>query len=130
MSVFIHEPREIARMLGSYRLTRTDTGPEPEHLARALEAAHYANVAAYCLTYADWSAEEVRRFDCTIFAIHEAPPNRQAITPDGKRQLVRDLRSVLYNTVSNDGADFLPDSHRRVIEAAIRDLTDFLAEVR
>ena len=53
MSVFIHEPLALARMLGSYQLARTCLGPETSDLACALEAAHYANVSAYCLTYAD-----------------------------------------------------------------------------
>jgi hypothetical protein len=59
MSVILFDPQELANLYREYEAINPKVydAPGPEDMALALQAFHFANVSAYCLTYSDWAVE-------------------------------------------------------------------------
>src|SRR4051794_23237478 len=103
MSVILFTPEEIARTYREYEAIApaiTAYAPTKDNMALALTAFHYANVTAYCPTYSDWPHTEAGTFHDLAPVIEQAPLCWIS-GPRVMRRVVRQLRSFLYNAISN-----------------------------
>jgi hypothetical protein len=131
MSVILFTPEEIARTYRQYEAIApalSAYAPTKERVALALTAFHYANVMAYCLTYADWSHDRAGTFHDIEAAINAAP-RCWTTGPRTMRQVARQLRSFLYNSISNAGTCCLPDPYRQTLDGTASAIADFLAGI-
>lgn len=135
MSVILFSPDEIAQTARMYRACWPHIkayAPKPEEMDLTLQAFHYSNVMAYCLTYSDWSAEDAGRFTDLEPVIEATPlasggvlmfePSKNLLLKTAKQ-----LRSFLYNAVSNGGTDCLPEKYRETIRYAAECIVDNLS---
>ena len=138
MSVILFDTEEIVAVFARYRAWRgvhPHEGPDADDLGRAMVAVHYANRAAYAMTYQarpcrGQAGEDTIAFDARIVDRLEAAPICWTMDDRVARQLVRELGSLLYNCITNGGTDFLPSGYRSMIEWARRAVLEDLADLR
>jgi hypothetical protein len=132
MSVILFTPEEIAVTARHYEATYPGIrpyGPEPKEVNLALQAFHYANHMAYCLTYGDWAVDKATGAGhlTNLEGVVKSTPKVLGVTRLTMKRLARELRSYLYNAISNAGTECLPEPHRTVLESAARAIVDRLA---
>lgn len=131
MSVILFTPEEIARTYRDYEAILpaiTSYAPTKEKLALALTAFHYSNVTAYCLTYSDWQDTDAGRFH-DLAPVFEQAPLCWLSGPRVMRRVVRQIRSFLYNAISNAGTQCLPSPYLETLEAAASCIANHLAGI-
>lgn len=131
MSVIVLGTDELANMAQTFRALRVAYHLERidvEVFDAALQAAHIANVGALAYSYPQVRDTDEARIGNVIAAI-KAAPARMASSPgpQAARELVRGLRSLRYNCVSNNGTDFLPTKYGEILDAVDRSILDRLA---
>lgn len=125
MSVFTFDKVELDKMASVYDKIATvlsDQGaPSIIDFGRALQAAHYANTGAYCMTYGETMEIGPVEFDLDGYKDCTNP------TSESLNTLVEDIDNLLYNCVTNAGTDFMPLSYADTFAAVKASILDYLS---
>ena len=132
MSVILFNVDEVATVLAQYQATHTRLAhvPTVDEFGCALRAFHYANTAAYAMTY-DSAENQGVSYQPIQQALREVCPQFTSLRDvnETQRNIVRQLRSFKYNAISNGGTDFLPANYHHIFDQVIRAITDRLARI-
>ena len=137
MSVIRFDTAEIVDVFSRYQAWRSgqSRGPAVDELGRALLAFHYANVSAYAMQYQarprceQHEGDRPLSFDPDLHDALQDAPLCWTMGDTEKRALVKALGSLLYNTCTNAGTDFMPVNYRETVEAAQRYILADLAHL-
>jgi len=135
MSVILFDPQELADLYRAYesvnpRRGSAGDGPEPQEVALALQACHYANVMAWCLTYQRDNDDPPEMYNLGVY-ITTTPMKLHFNKGVEKlqRDIVRQFYHIQYNCVSNTGTQCIPQKYYETLEWAIRSLVNKLARI-
>jgi hypothetical protein len=96
-------------------------GDEDSEVRAALLALAYANRAAFLLSYGWEHGDELARIMQFDLRAPRPYDGWRGTTPDGQDDVVAWAQNLLYNCVSNGGADFAPSTHAvKLVQAAGR----------
>jgi hypothetical protein len=135
MSVIVDRPERLIRI---NRVIEGFYGPGPiqqptrEAVTAALSAAYEAQQAAYCHTYCPGpcTAHQVRRLADDLSPHGRTSSPRRSTRHQGLRETAQHITVVLYNTVANDGTEFLDPAHHVTLLRARGDIWEHCARRR